>query len=141
MDNPLKQVCIKPQREAGWCSPSSACPSQLFVTFLSLDVSPSPLLLWVCFFHIFPSLSDLIVHLPVGLAKKGLDLLRHHLLPVVPRKCRGWSYDQYCVFTEMFVLRQISEIHRRENTVKAHHKADQKEHNKRCQKHSKTSES
>lgn len=33
--------------------------------------------------------SDLFIHLPVGLAEKSLDLLCHHLLPVVPGKYRG----------------------------------------------------
>lgn len=37
----------------------------------------------------------MFVHLPVGFAKIGLDLLCRHLLPVVPDKDRTYSYDHY----------------------------------------------
>lgn len=85
MNNPLKQVCIKPHWEAGCCfQPVLARPS-----FSSLSSSRCLVPMLLCrSFDLFAPLplidSNFFVHLPVGLAEMSLDLFCHHLLPVVP---------------------------------------------------------
>lgn len=83
-------------------SPSERMGGALCLSSFSGRVPP-PLLSsgFAFFFHISSRLflssnSDLLVHLSVGLAKKGLDLLRDHFLPVVPT-ANAESSDQYCV--------------------------------------------
>lgn len=51
----------------------------LFQTHPPADVPPFKKKLFF-----LPLIHSLFVHLPVGLAEKSLDLICHHLLPVVP---------------------------------------------------------